>query len=190
MKRNEWAFESHIGFNRSWWSYYVQYRKVVRDIAESIQNGTNSIDGISLPLLFSIRHCVELGLKANILEFEKLNNKILKLKLNGKGSHSLEMLYNRFIDHLKAYKNKYPLSIELEDQLKEYLSKFETLKDRLHKLDQNSFNFRYPVDTNGKYNFTWTIKENLMDIIKAFNYIDPLLISTCDVLLPKLSNQD
>jgi hypothetical protein len=51
-----------------------------------------------------IRHSIELGLKANILEFEKVSNAKPKLKLDGR-SHNLTMLYDYFTrSHLKNSK--------------------------------------------------------------------------------------
>ena len=186
IKKNKWEFESHIGFNRSWWSYYAQYRKVVEDLTHSINSGINPIDTVSLPLLFSIRHSFELGLKANILDFEKINTEVLKIKLK---EHSLELLCNKFTDHLKIYKTKYSMSKEIENQMIDYLKKFLPLKDKLHQLDRGSFNFRYPVDTSGNFNFNMTDKVNLAEIINAFNEIQPFLVFTHDVLLDQQENK-
>lgn len=183
MKTTDWMFESHLGLNRSWFHYYVQYRKVVRDLVDSIQMGVNPTDTIALPLLFLIRHCLELGLKANILEFEKVNPEIQKIKFSGRAAHSLEVLHAKFIEHLKAYQNKYSLSSEIESQMNSYLKKLVLFKTNLHELDNGSFNFRYPVDTTGKFNFKRTEKKNIKEIVKAFNEVDPFLVSTVDVLL-------
>jgi len=185
MEKNEWEFESQLGQNRSWFIYYAQYKRVVTDLTDSVQNRQIPIDTISLPLLFSIRHCIELGLKANILEFEKANKEIEKIKLREKYSHSLEVLYNKFTEHLRVYQAKYPLSHEIEKQLTSYLDKLMPLKNKLHNLDKGSFNFRYPVNGEGEYNFVWNKKENLKEIISAFNEIHPLLVCTVDVLLPR-----
>ena len=105
-----------------------------------------------------------------------------KIKLSGSNSHSLEFLYNRFTQHLETVKNKYKISTEIRNQIDDYLQDFALLKDKLHKLDKGSFSFRYPVDTNGDYNFTWDTRENLSEIIDLYYKIQPFLVFTETVL--------
>ena len=178
--KKKWKFDSYIGRNTSWWHYYSQYKEVIDEIVANIEKNT-PIDTVSLPLLFLIRHSLELGLKANILKLEPVNN-VEKIKLSGSNSHSLEFLYNRFTQHLETVKNKYKISTEIRNQIDDYLQDFALLKDKLHKLDKGSFSFRYPVDTNGDYNFTWDTRENLSEIIDLYYKIQPFLVFTETVL--------
>ncbi len=178
-----WKFDSHFCFNRSWWNYYSDYKNVVDIIINRIKNDDNLIDTVSLPLLFLIRHSLELGLKLNILTFEKTNTEIKAISLKGMKYHSLENLYNIFIEHLNFIKNKYKLRSEILNQLDGYLKKIIPLKDKLHKLDQGSYNFRYPVDTEGNHNFSLEASENIAEIIDLFYEIQPLLLNTVDVFI-------
>jgi len=179
--KKKWKFDSYIGRNTSWWHYYSQYKEVIDEMVTNIENNT-PIDTVSLPLMFLIRHSLELGLKANILKLEPVNNGVEKIKLSGSNSHSLEFLFDRFTLHLETVKKNYEISSEIRSQMDIYLNDFSALKDKLHKLDKGSFNFRYPVDTKGDYNFTWDTRENLSEIINLYYSIQPFLVFTDAVL--------
>ncbi len=64
----------------------------------------------------------------------------------------------------------------------EYLNETEKLKNILHQLDKGSYNFRYPVDTDGNYNFEWDEQVNIADIVDAFYKLQPFMIFTDQVL--------
>jgi len=129
-----------------------------------------------LPLLFLIRHSLELALKANVLKLEQINHDVEKIELKGKKYHSLELLFNRFKEHLEKVRATFPISPEIKGQIDNDLMKFSPLVDKLHKLDQGSFNFRYPVDTNGNYNFSWDTRENISEIVDMYYSIQSFLV--------------
>ena len=180
-EKKRYKFESHIGWNTDWWNYYGQYKNVIDDIVNSVENNT-PIDTVSLPLLFLIRHSLELGLKANILKLETVNTSVAKIKMSGTKYHSLEKLYQKFVEHLNVLKKKHKISNEIEKEINAFLIKLQPLINILNKLDEGSFNFRYPVDTNGCLNFSWTDKVNIADIVDFYYDIQSFIIFTENVL--------
>lgn len=180
-KKKRYKFESYIGWNQNWWNYYIQYKEGVDKIVGLIESGI-PIDTISLPLLFLTRHSLELGLKANILKLESVNSKIGKITLRGSRYHSLELLYNKFEEHITVILKKNKVSQTTRDEIASYLKEFEPLKDILHNLDQGSYNFRYPVNTSGVPNFDWNDKVQIADIIDMYYKIQPFLMYTENVL--------
>ena len=60
--------------------------------------------------------------------------------------------------------------------------KSKDLIKKLHILDKWSYNFRYPVNTKGKYNFAFNTKINLSGIISLYYEIQPFKLYTQDVL--------
>lgn len=181
-ERHKHRFDAYLGYNTSWWHFYNDYRIAVDDIVTSIESGENPIDTVALPLLFLVRHSIELGLKANILQFQKINKKIDKIKLGGKDSHSIEFLYDKFMEHLDKITKKHKINKDILKQIKEYKSKFDPLKIKLHNLDKGSYCFRYPVDIYGNRNFTWNTRENLFEILNLYYAIQPFILYTTDVL--------
>ena len=180
-QKNKHKFISYLGYNRDWWNYYGQYKNAIDEIVNGIENNI-PIDTISLPLLFMIRHSIEIGLKANILKLEEVNTTIEKIHLGGTKSHSIEILFNKLEEHLIFLINNTEIRESIIKEINEYLKKFKPLKNKLHKLDKGSFNFRYPVDTNGNYNFEWDEKENIAEIINLYYNIQPFLIFTNRIL--------
>ncbi len=177
----KWKFDSYIGFNKSWWSYYTQYKNVIDEIVNKIEQDT-PIDTVSLPLLFLIRHSLEIALKANILKLEQVNCDVGKIKLSGTKYHSIEILFEKFKEHLNKVKKNFNLNQEVIKQIDDYLTKFSPMVDKFHELDQGSYNFRYPVDTKGEQNFTWDTRENISEIIDIYYSIQPFLVFTENVL--------
>src|SRR5690606_30934300 len=137
-------------------------------ITNGIKNREYLIDEVSLPLLFLIRHSLELGFKTNILEFQKINPEISRIRLKGITYHSLENLFNKLIEHLDCLKNKCKMRNEFLTQTDGYIKKLTPLKNKLNNLDRWSTNFRYPVDTDGNHNFALEASENIAEIIDLF----------------------
>jgi len=108
--KRRFKFESYIGRNSSWWDYYRHYKNAIDELVNGIEQNTIQIDNVSLSLLFLIRHCLELGLKANILKLEEINDSVAKIKLSGNKSHSIEVLYNKFIEHLNTVKKNFRIN--------------------------------------------------------------------------------
>ena len=99
-EKREGLFKAYIGWNQSWWSYYNSYKFLVDHFVKEIELGNISIDAVSVPLLFSLRHSIELGLKANILSLQNINPEINRLDFRKKGSHSIAFMYNLYCKHL------------------------------------------------------------------------------------------
>jgi hypothetical protein len=179
--KNKHKFISYLGYNRDWWNYYAQYKNAIDELVNGIEKNI-PIDTISLPLLFMIRHSIEIGLKANILKLEEVNPTIKKIQLGGTKSHSIELLYNKFEEHLNLIIKNFEIRKIIVLEINEFLKSFKPLKNKLEKLDKGSFNFRYPVDTKGNYNFNWEKKENIAGIVNLYYTIQPFIIFTNRIL--------
>lgn len=172
-------FESYIGWNQTWWNYYIQYKEGVDELVKSVENN-KPIDTVSLPLLFMLRHSLELGLKANILKLELLNENIAKLKLDGK-SHRLDHLFNKLKEHLNPHMHN--LSATVKSETTDYLITLSELVDILHKLDVGSYEFRYPIDTLKMPNFEWSDRVLVGDIVNLYYRIQTFLLYLENVLV-------
>lgn len=177
----KYKFTAYIGLDRNWWHYYHHYKSTIDHLVEGIESNL-PVNTISSPLLFLIRHCLELGFKANILKLETVSNAKPKLTFKGGNSHSLENLYNIFKAHLIEIQKTHDIEASVKDAIEKYLQETEELKNTLHQLDKGSYNFRYPVDTEGNYNFEWDTDVNIADIVAAFYKLQPFLVFTDQVL--------
>ena len=175
-------FYARIGRNETWFGYYLNYRYLVDNIVSQIEKGITPIDIVSTPLMFLIRHSLELGLKANILELEMINNSVEKIKLGGKNSHSIQMLFDKFKTHMTIIITSFEIPTSIKKEIEKYLEKFKLLTAKFTQIDNGSFNFRYPIDTKGNYNFEWEYEEDIAKILDIYYDIIDLLNYTVDVL--------
>lgn len=174
-------FTAYIGQDQTWWSYYVHYKSAIDVLVKSIEDGT-PVNTVSLPLLFLVRHCLEIGFKANILKLETVSDAQLKMVDKYANTHSLSTLYGIFQTHLKAIQKSIITDIKTNQTIDVYLVEIERLKDIFHNLDYGSYHFRYPVNNQGKQNFDWNEQINIADIIELFYRLQPFILFTDSVL--------
>ncbi len=179
--KNTKKFEVYLGQSLDWWLLNAQYKTALDQLITLVENGL-PINRVAFPILFMVRHGLELSLKANILRMQDVTT-VEKLKLNGGKSHSLDVLYNKFLQNLNQIIRKTKLSPKILEEIENYKDKIEPLKSILHKLDERSYSFRYPVDTDGNPNFNWLEKMNIADLINSFYFIQPFLLFTENVLV-------
>src|SRR5258706_12144392 len=65
----EGYFTAHIGCNSSWSDYGGDYQWAVEILWTEVREGRATPDKAALPLLFLVRHALELGYKWNLAEF-------------------------------------------------------------------------------------------------------------------------
>ncbi len=193
-KKNQGKFDLDIK-NASWGNYYFQYKCIIDHIVKGVEGKELQIGVVYLPLMFSIRHCLELGLKDNILELEKVNPTLVWGKIMN--THSLVELHNKFSKHLEEILKNHKISPEIREGIESYQKDLKQIIDALHVLDKGSYNFRYPVNKEGEANFKrlplkkilkkhrgliYSDHINISNIINCFYKIDKFLDHTIDVL--------
>lgn len=126
----------HLGVMRT------QYDECVSTLLTAIAERKLSVDDILMPLLFLIRHSIELGIKDNLNVIIDPSN---KLKIV---THKLRKLYNLYYGgYLQDCIQKMPQSEEcFKKETIDFLDNIEKLSDLISLLDNKSLNFRFPVD--------------------------------------------
>lgn len=147
MNKAELNYDIKLTYKAEWWRYYGEYKFGVDFIFKSLTGG--EITGLSLPLAFMIRHTLELGYKMNLIELEKVSGLKAKIIYTGKSAHKIDDLHLEFESQMNAIFEKYNADKEIIKQFKELNSKLEKLKKLVHKLDELSYAFRYPVKNDG-----------------------------------------
>lgn len=174
-----------------WWRYFGEYKYFVDFSFRELEGG--EISGISLPLAFCIRHTLELGYKTNLLELEKISGLKAKIEYKGKAAHKIDDLHREYELQLKAIFKKYEIDKIIKGQFKKYMTTLKKFKSTLHKLDELSFAFRYPVKNDGiTPNFKKTINAknhsiNFKEIKELYDESIFMLKHTTDVLEPEIN---
>lgn len=136
--------KSYLGYSSNDNGVYAnQYMEAF----EFLFNNRNSLTGagrlVDLPLLFLLRHSIEVILKYNIDYFKDYSgSQELVNDLNK--THDIRKLYNAFIIHLNASFTNAEQSIH--EQINTMKGSLDKLIDNIEKLDKDSLSFRYAFD--------------------------------------------
>jgi len=135
------------------------------DAAKILYNSNAYQDGIVLPTLFLIRQYLELILKHNIKQLNKISScNDLTNRLNQE--HDLEKIHVAFVTHFKNVKSIKNIT-DTED--KSYLNHLKSLILEISKLDSGSQGFRYSENKKGEKIID---SEELFDLKNTFCLLD------------------
>lgn len=143
-------------------------------LLNGIIEGKIKIEEVYLPLLFLVRHGMELAFKDNLLT---LGNKLPeKKKRKIHSEHSLEKLFNVLQQYIETAIQTIPASESVFLNLTQsYNIANQILEQKIHSLDVNSRAFRFPFDKDGnQIKFTLTSRL-LLDTCKLYYDTDPFL---------------
>jgi hypothetical protein len=153
-------------------TYSLQYERAFNILYES----KASTDAITLPMMFLLRHHIELSLKVNINYFSKYSqSKYMLSNLNKE--HKLKPLAEAFLQHWNIVVIKY----KLKDDGKQYIDNFNTFIQLFTDIDESSMSFRYPYNQDLNKFFKWEKTLDIDTIKKEFDNIKAFLNSAIDV---------
>lgn len=146
-------------------SYALQYQ----DAFEYLYNNRSKIISeaklCDIPLIYLLRHYLELSFKYNIEYFKDYSN-TNELVSNLYATHDLNKLYPAFKKHFDESISTFINSDdELKNKIKLYFKNLKKLNDKIIELDNYSVSFRYSHNKDGSKNF------NLNDEIDLINEI-------------------
>lgn len=146
-------------------SYAVQYQEAFEFLFNHRNEARNKGKLIDLPLLYLLRHYLELSFKYNIDYFKNYSGSdALISKLNE--THDLEKLYQAFVCHHKKSFDKLDLEKDLKCQIKDYIKNLNKFVDIFIQLDKQGYGFRYSHDKNtNQRNFDLDAKVDLIEEI-------------------------
>lgn len=178
-KMLQWELTFHTIECRTLGIIGTQYDFAIRDILLAIKSKQISINDVYLPLLFLLRHCLEIKLKAAILD---LGNVIAEEdRYEAYHTHSVRSLYDilyRFIN--------VPIKTIEDPKFKEKSIRFqevtEQYKDAIQSLDANSYIFRFPKDRKGNQSNFIPRLNSVSKILELYWESDQFLCSVIHVL--------
>ena len=155
--------------------YAWQYQEAYVVLVKKHQGGSH----LSMPILFALRHYLELILKANIKYLSLFSKSNVMLdKLNNE--HKLVQLSNAFLEHYKLAKIMTETTIE--DKL--WIEDFKKLKELFIELDNDSYAFRYSYDKNGSVSLP-VDSENIGEKINKVYEGATIFLDTMSEIFPK-----
>jgi hypothetical protein len=144
-KREKAFFELYPSDYTTLGQIQTDYDSSTSELVVGIIEHKIKLEDIFFPLMFLVRHSIELSLKANLRAADMTtSNEIINTE------HSLYKLFTCFDNEVQKALQQMNDNPELKKETLEYHQKFENLKQIIHNVDAHSFYFRYPVDKNGK----------------------------------------
>jgi len=163
-RRPELNYDLKLTYKADWWRYFGEYQYTVELLFKSLTGGEVTV--VALPLAYLIRHTLELGYKMNLIELEKVSGVRAKIAYKGKSAHKIDDLHREFEIQMRAIFSKYKADKEIVKQFNKLNSKLVELKVMMHKLDELSYAFRYPVANDGiTPNFDKSDTQDKTDVI-------------------------
>ncbi len=183
MNIEKLSYLSYIGMTtHDNFKYALQYKSAFEILYNSI-NTDIVIDSIALPLMYTLRHYLELILKANIEYFSKFSQS--KNMGNKDSKHKLIPLKNAFKEHWNIIVKKY--KIKIDDKI--YFEKLDKLIDIIDKIDSHSMSFRYSHNNDNNKHFDGLKQLDIYFIKNIFDEVTPLLNYSIDVFDSHIEKQ-
>ncbi len=176
MNKERWEQSrrySHIGqVSHSNFAYAFQYSEAF----ELLYKSNAPVDTIVHPLMFTLRHYLELILKANIEYFGKFSGSDCLIQRLAE-THEITKLANGFKEHWTLVKKR--AGLKIDDSV--YFNDFDKLIDIFTKLDDKSFSFRFASDKKGNKSFEWIDKIDIYEMKQLYEQAKILLNHSVDV---------
>lgn len=160
----------------------TQYDTAIQRILSLITDGVVDILDIYLPLMFLLRHSLELALKTSlvkILSLEKDKEVWLKNNLEISEQHSIMKLFNMLYNYLSEEIVETINDDKFKTEFKESKNKLTEYQKVIHDLDHKSTQFRYVPDENMRVIIN---SKKLKEILKLYLETDSFLTFAVDVL--------
>ena len=157
----------------------TQYDFAIENILLAIQKKQISINDVYLPLLFLLRHCLEIKLKFSIMDLGNVVNDTDRAEASS--THSVKVLYNILANHINPAIQSIP-EPEFKKDSESLLQVSEQYKDIIASLDANSFLFRFPMDKKGNESNFKPTRDCVFDILNLYKKSDPFLCFVVGVL--------
>ena len=151
----------------------THYDYTIATLIESVNDGGIDVNTIYLPLMFLIRHSVELALKDSLLRISDQLSDSQKRKLNNE--HSISTLYNLFNNIVGEAITRIPPKDILFVETNTYHSTSKELCNMIHNLDAKSLSYRFPYELKMEGDLIY-------ETYILYNKVDAYLTFAVDVL--------
>lgn len=182
-RKIQWDLTLHIGVSNNLGQIRSEYDNVIEYLVDGVLHDEYDINRIYLPLLFLIRHSIELAWKSNLLRAKRDFPDIIQ-DIDSESIHSIFKLYKYFSDEngFLSQVDMSKLSDETKKQYEYYKEEYKLLNTAINQADGNSRYFRFPVDGKGNHHPLYMKGDGLHNILRLYYKTDPFLSYTIEVL--------
>lgn len=179
-KHLHWELQFHSCDCTTMGQAATQYDFVLARIVDAIINDDVSINSIYLPILFFLRHTLELKLKQGIIDLGNIVNENVQKQI--RTEHSVKKLYEIFASFIDI-----AIAKVSESELKKECEQFRVLtvkyKVIISELDAKSLTFRYPFDKKGNISNLKSQEDIMVRTLDLYIKTDTFLCFATEVLM-------
>jgi hypothetical protein len=137
-------FITRVGQYANFSAYLAFYKHAVERLYCEVSEHNETADMVGIPLLFLMRHMLELGYKFSLFHLCELNGSVFTPEAPGCEGHSFEKLHKRLrLEYSRACTVGHVS--EDHDAIEEYFASAEKAIKLFDALDKKSTKFRYPI---------------------------------------------
>jgi len=174
-------FQVRLGDFENFVDYLNSFERAVEILYARVSNAEETPYSMALPLLFLMRHSLELGYKYTLAELHYFNEIPYKLD---KYKHSLQDLHSALKEQFNEFVKKWSISREdIEDFERHYCHTGNCMKE-FSQIDPNCIAFRYPTQRDGTRVFPHDYAVNLLELKESYDDGMVLLCHLIDTLQP------
>jgi hypothetical protein len=178
---NERHFTARIGHYANFSAYLHFYEHAVEKLYRDVSERNETADMAAVPLLFLMRHTIELGYKFSLFHLCELNGSSFTPEARDGEGHSFAKLHQRLcLEYSKALSNGH-IAEKDHEVIEEYFMLTEKGTKLFDALDEKSTKFRYPIDRQNPV-FPEGKEINLLEMKVACDEAMGLLGTVIDVI--------
>jgi|SRR5215217_1643407 len=178
----KWNYLQNLGYKTTWQRYFNEYTLAVENLLQLSDMSQTTV--LALPVLYLMRHSLELAFKLNLLELETISGDPARIDYSGKIAHVLLKLHQEFERQTQIIFDNGNYKEEILKDFKRRNLELRSFRTFFDKLDNWSHAFRYPVQNDGvTKSFNKSDEINITEIIPVYEAVQPILRYTSLVLL-------
>lgn len=178
---HERHFTARIGRSANFSAYLAFYEHAVERLYCEVSEHNETADMVAIPLLFLMRHTIELGYKFSLFHLCELNGSSFTPEAKNGEGHSFAKLHQRLrLEYSKALSDGHVADKDHE-VIEEYFALTEKGMKIFDSLDEKSTKFRYPIDRQSPV-FPEDTEINLLEMKNACDEAMGLLGIVIDVI--------
>jgi hypothetical protein len=174
-------FRSRIGRHANFSAYVMLYEHAVERLYREVSERNETADLVGIPLLFLMRHTMELGYKFSIFNLCELNGSSFTPEAKNGEGHSFAKLHARLrLEYEKAVRDDRVIDKDPEDT-EDHFALAEKGVQLFDALDEKSTKFRFPIDKQSPV-FPENTEVDLLELKNACDEAMVLLGTVIDVI--------
>jgi len=185
-KHEKYQFTAYVGQVYSEMGLLGEYETAINIIIKDLKATKTRIDVVAHPVLYMMRHSLELGYKSNFEYFQPYSKRGTSKTISG--CHDLQKLHTEFKVHFDIINSELNFDNDLVTEFDKYYNQTTSIINQLGSTEASSF--RYTKNTKGQRIFQSTETKDIGEIKELYDKAITMLAHTSDLISPYTDYKD